>query len=235
MGEAAGVPPAPPCISAFLYNPPSTRLECLPQKGSVVSDWITDLISEHGYLALFMLMFLENVFPPIPSELIMPFAGYAAAKGDINPIGAVIAGSAGSLLGALAWYGIGFWLGAERLKGIANRHGRWLTLSEADVDRAQRWFDRYGDVAVCIGRLIPAVRSVISVPAGFARMRLRRFMLWSSIGTLVWNCLLMGLGYMLGTRFTEVDAWLKPVAWAIIAIAISGYLYRLYRSRDRIP
>ena len=110
-----------------------------------------------------------------------------------------------------------------------------MTVSEADVDRAQQWFDRYGDVAVCIGRLIPAVRSVISVPAGFARMGLRRFLLWSSIGTMVWTSLLTGLGYVLGTRFTEVDAWLKPVAWAIIAIAVSGYLYRLYRSRDRVP
>ena len=200
-----------------------------------MADWITQQISEHGYLALFALMFLENIFPPIPSELIMPFAGYAAAKGDINPIGAVMAGGAGSLLGALAWYGVGFRLGAERLKGIAERHGRWLTVSESDVDRAQQWFDRYGDVAVCIGRLIPAVRSVISVPAGFARMGLRRFLLWSSIGTMVWTSLLTGLGYVLGTRFTEVDAWLKPVAWAIIAIAVSGYLYRLYRSRDRAP
>ena len=200
-----------------------------------MADWITQQISEHGYLALFALMFLENIFPPIPSELIMPFAGYAAAKGDIDPIGAVIAGGAGSLLGALAWYGVGLHLGAERLKSIVGRHGRWLTVSESDVDRAQQWFDRYGDVAVCIGRLIPAVRSVISVPAGLARMGLRRFLLWSSIGTMVWTGLLTGLGYVLGTRFTEVDAWLKPVAWAIIAIAVSGYLYRLYRSRDRVP
>jgi len=200
-----------------------------------MTDWITQQISEHEYLALFALMFLENIFPPIPSELIMPFAGYAVANGDINPIGAVVAGGAGSLLGALAWYGVGFRLGAERLKGIAGRYGRWLTVSESDIERAQQWFDRYGDVAVCIGRLIPAVRSVISVPAGLARMGLQRFLLWSSIGTMVWTGLLTGLGYVLGTRFTEVDAWLKPVAWAIIAIAVSGYLYRLYRSRDRIP
>ena len=118
--------------------------------------------------------------------------GYAAAKGDIDPIGAVIAGSAGSLLGALAWYGVGFQLGAERLKRIVRRHGRWLTISESDVDRAQQWFDRYGDVAVCIGRLIPAVRSVISVPAGIARMGLRRFLLWSSIGTMAWTSLAHG-------------------------------------------
>lgn len=198
-----------------------------------MADWITQLISEHGYLALFTLMFMENVFPPIPSELIMPFAGYAAAKGDIDPIGAVLAGSAGSLLGALAWYALGYWLGAERFKGIVKRHGRWLTLSASDVDRAQRWFDRYGGVAVCVGRLIPAVRSVISVPAGVAQMRLRRFLLWSSVGTVAWTSLLTGLGYLLGTRFNEVDAWLKPISLAIVAVAVAGYLYRLYRGRDR--
>ena len=198
-----------------------------------MADWITQLISEHGYLALFTLMFMENVFPPIPSELIMPFAGYAAAKGDIDPIGAVLAGSAGSLLGALAWYVVGYGLGAERFKGIVKRHGRWLTLSESDVDRAQRWFDRYGGVAVCVGRLIPAVRSVISVPAGISQMELRRFLLWSSVGTVAWTSLLTGLGYLLGTRFTEVDAWLKPISLAIVAVAVAGYLYRLYRGRDR--
>jgi membrane protein DedA with SNARE-associated domain len=200
-----------------------------------MADWITDLIVEHGYLAVAALMFLENVFPPIPSELIMPFAGYAAARGDIDPIGVLIAGSAGSLLGALAWYVVGYQLGGQRFNRFVRRHGRWLTITEADVDRAQRWFDRRGGIAVCIGRLIPAVRSVISVPAGIAQMRLGRFLLWSSIGTFVWTGLLAALGYVLGTRFTEVEAWLQPVSWAIVAIAIGGYLYRLYRSRNQTP
>lgn len=196
-----------------------------------MADWITELIAEHGYLALFTLMFLENVFPPIPSELIMPFAGYAVARGNIDPIGAVIAGSAGSLLGALAWYVVGYRLGAERFRRIVKRHGRWLTLTESDVDRAQEWFNRYGGVAVCIGRLIPAVRSVISVPAGIAQMPLRRFLLWSSLGTVAWTSLLTGLGYLLGTRFKEVDKWLQPVSLTIVALAVGVYLYRLYRSR----
>lgn len=196
-----------------------------------MSDWITSLIGEHGYFALFALMFLENIFPPIPSELIMPFAGYAAAKGDIHPVAAVLAGSAGSLLGAFAWYGVGHWLGAERLKQAAQRYGRWLTISEADVDRAQRWFERYGDFAVCIGRLIPAVRSVISVPAGIARLGIKRFLFWSAVGTIAWTSLLMGLGYVLGKRFAEVDAWLQPVSLTIVAIAVGAYLFRLYRTR----
>ncbi len=194
---------------------------------------MSELIADHGYLALIALMFAENVFPPIPSELIMPFAGYAAAKGDINPFGAVVAGSIGSLLGALAWYGVGYWLGSARLKSFARRRGRWLTIDESDVDRAQHWFDRHGGFAVCIGRLIPAVRSVISAPAGVARMGMARFLLWSTIGTVTWTGLLTSLGYLLGSRFTEVDAWLKPVSWAIVSFAVAGYLYRLYRSSGR--
>lgn len=197
----------------------------------LMADWITELIASHGYLALFALMFVENVFPPIPSELIMPFAGYAAARGDIDPVGAVIAGSAGSLLGGLSWYGVGFWLGGKRFKRLAKRYGRWLTISESDVERAQKWFNRYGGIAVCAGRLIPAVRSVISVPAGIAHMPLPSFLLWSSVGTLAWTSLLAALGYMLGSRFTEVDKWLQPVSWVIVAFAVGGYLYRLHRTR----
>ncbi len=197
-----------------------------------MADWITQLIDQHGYWALALLMFLENVFPPIPSELIMPFAGYAAAEGKINPIGAVLFGSLGSLLGASAWYAVGYWLGATRLKRFARRNGRWLTISEDDVEKAQKWFDRYGSAAVCIGRLIPAVRSLISAPAGIAHMNAAKFLLWSSIGTVAWTSLLLGLGYWLGKRFDAVESWLTPVTWAILAFALGAYLYRLYRTRQ---
>jgi membrane protein DedA with SNARE-associated domain len=194
-----------------------------------MADWITGFISEYGYGALVGLMFLENMFPPLPSELIMPFAGYVAARGELHPVGVVIAGSAGSLLGALAWYAVGYWFGIDRLKRFAQRHGRWLTLSTDDVVQAERWFDRFGGVAVCVGRLIPAVRSIISVPAGVARMGLGRFLLWSTVGTTAWSGLLAALGYQLGTRFSDVERWLQPVSWAIVVIALGGYLYRLAR------
>ena len=199
-----------------------------------MADWITQLIDAHGYWALALLMFLENIFPPIPSELIMPFAGYAAAEGGIHPVGAVLAGSLGSLSGAYAWYAVGYWLGAERLKRFAQRHGRWLTLSDTDVEKAQRWFDRFGSAAVCIGRLIPAIRSVISAPAGIAHMNTAKFLLWSSIGTVAWTSMLLGLGYWLGKRFSQVESWLTPITWAILVFALGGYLYRLYRTRQRV-
>jgi len=194
-----------------------------------MADAITGFISDYGYGALVALMLLENVFPPIPSELIMPFAGYVAARGDLHPAGAVAAGSVGSLLGALAWYGVGHWVGIERLKRFARRHGRWLTLSPDEVDQAQRWFGRYGGVAVGLGRLVPAVRSIISVPAGVARMHLGRFILWSTIGTTAWSALLVTLGYQLGTRFSMVERWLNPLSTMIMVIALAGYVYRLSR------
>lgn len=194
-----------------------------------MADWIIGFVSEYGYGALVGLMLLENAFPPIPSELIMPFAGYVAARGDLHPAGVVAAGSAGSLLGALAWYGVGYWVGIDRLKRFAQRHGRWLTLSADEVDQAQRWFDRFGGIAVGFGRLIPAVRSIISVPAGVARMRLDRFLLWSTIGTTAWSALLVTLGYQLGTQFSEVERWLSPVSWVIVIGAVGAYLYRLER------
>ena len=194
-----------------------------------MADWIAGFISEYGYGALMGLMFLENVFPPLPSELIMPFAGYVAARGELHPIGVVVAGSAGSLLGALAWYAVGYWFGLERLRRFVQRYGRWLTLCADEVDQAQRWFDRFGGVAVGVGRLVPAVRSIVSVPAGVARMGLGRFLLWSTLGTTAWSGLLAALGYQLGTRFSDVENWLQPVSWAIVVIAVGGYLYRLLR------
>jgi len=200
---------------------------------AIVAEWITGFITDYGYGAVLGLMLLENLFPPIPSELIMPFAGYVAARGDLHPVGVVAAGTAGSLLGALAWYAVGYWVGVDRLKRFAKRNGRWLTLSPEEVDKAQRWFDRFGGIAVCVGRLIPAVRSIISVPAGVARVGLHRFLLWSAIGTTVWSSLLVMVGYQLGTRFSEVEQWLNPVSWAVIAIAVVSYLYRLIRQPKR--
>jgi membrane protein DedA with SNARE-associated domain len=194
-----------------------------------MTNWIAGFIRDYGYGALAGLMFLENVFPPLPSELIMPFAGYVAARGELHPIGVVVAGSAGSLLGALAWYAVGYWFGIDRLKRFAQRHGRWLTLSADEVDQAQRWFHRFGGVAVGVGRLIPAVRSVISVPAGVARMGLGRFLLWSTVGTTAWSGLLTALGYQLGERFADVERWLQPVSWTIVVIALGGYWYRVAR------
>lgn len=192
-------------------------------------DWITGFLEGGGYLALAALMLLENIFPPIPSELIMPLAGYTAAKGELRLPLVILAGSFGSVLGTLPWYGIGYWVGIRRLETWSRKHGRWLTLGPEDVEKAQAWFAKHCSKAVLIGRLIPAVRTLISVPAGVAGMPLPKFLLFSAIGSLVWTAALAGAGSMLGERHEAVERYLGPVSNAIFAVLVIGYVYRVVR------
>jgi membrane protein DedA with SNARE-associated domain len=196
-------------------------------------DRITGLVEQTGYLGIALLMLAENVFPPIPSELIMPLAGFAAARGELGMAGVVAAGTAGALAGALFWYGLGRWVGLERLKRWAAEHGRWLTVSPDDLDRAAAWFGRHGGAAVLVGRLVPAVRTLISVPAGVAGMALPRFLAYSAVGTALWTALLAAAGYLLGEQHQEVGAYLDPVSDAVLALLALGYLYRVATFRRR--
>ena len=189
--------------------------------------WITDFVAQAGYPGIALLMFLENIFPPIPSELIMPLAGFSAANGDMNLIGVLLSGTIGSLLGTLPWFYAGYRFRRERLKRLADRHGRWLTMTSDDVDTASRWFDRYGARAVFLGRLVPTVRTLISVPAGIANMNLLAFLAWSTVGTLLWTALLTGAGYVLQSQYDLVAAWLDPITKGVVAVLVVGYLYRV--------
>jgi membrane protein DedA with SNARE-associated domain len=184
-------------------------------------------VESAGAAGISLLMFLENVFPPIPSELIMPLAGFTAARGQASLVVVILAGSVGSLAGALLWYGIGRWLGLDRLKGLAARHGRWLTLSPDEIDGAQRFFERHGGKAVLLGRLVPGVRTLISVPAGIVRMPLGTFLIWSALGTLAWTAALAGAGYLLESRYDVVAGWIGPVSNVILCAAVLWYLYRV--------
>lgn len=190
-------------------------------------DWLTTVVDSAGYLGIALLMFGENVFPPIPSELIMPLAGYHAAQGEMGLVGAILAGSIGSLAGAWLWYWIGKRIGGPRLKNWSRRHGRWLTLAPRDVDRADRWFDKHGGKAVFLGRLAPTVRTLISVPAGVARMQRRRFLLFTAAGTVVWTTFLTASGYMLQGQHDRVADWIGPVSNVVVIGLILIYLYRL--------
>src|SRR5687767_9311342 len=133
-------------------------------------DWIATVIQRLGYVGVAALTFLENLFPPIPSELVIPLAGFVAARGELQIAIVILAASAGSLAGAIVWYAIGRQVGERRLRAWVDRHGRWLTLSANDVDRAQGWFRRHGKAAVFLGRLVPGVRTFVSLPAGFSAM-----------------------------------------------------------------
>lgn len=190
-------------------------------------DSLVELLSRAGYLGIAFLMFLENLFPPIPSELIMPSAGYSAGQGKLSLVGVIAAGTVGSVVGALFWYYVGKWIGADRLKSWAGRHGRWLTLKPRDVDKVDRWFDRHCGKAVFLGRLVPAIRTLISVPAGIFGMGLPRFLLFSTLGTAAWTALLAIAGYLLQGRHDQVAAWLNPVSNVVLGLIVVGYLYRI--------
>jgi membrane protein DedA with SNARE-associated domain len=196
-------------------------------------DWVTGFVERSGYLAITLLMFAENVFPPIPSELIMPMAGFTAARGDLDLALVVLAGALGSLLGASFWYLVGRWVGCERLRRFAARHGRWLTLSPEEIDHAQDWFRRHGGKAVLLGRLIPAVRTLISVPAGIAGMPPLAFLAYSTIGTTLWTALLAIAGYLLEDQYHAIAGYLNPVSNLAMGAVAAWYLYRVATWRRR--
>jgi membrane protein DedA with SNARE-associated domain len=191
-----------------------------------MSDFIIGFITQWSYLGIFLLMVAENIFPPIPSELIMPFAGYVAANGELNAIGVLTAGTLGSLVGTSAWYVAARLLGLHRFVALCNKLGRVATLSEDDIDKAHHWFERHGAMAVFVGRLIPAIRTLISVPAGLAAMPVGQFLLISAVGSLLWTAFLTACGYLLQANFHTVEAWIDPVSTGIVILGVVVYIYR---------
>ncbi|MCT4372052.1 DedA family protein [Yangia mangrovi] len=198
-------------------------------------DWISGFVDAVGAIGIAVLMFLENVFPPIPSELIMPLGGFNAAAGREHLLAVIVAGSLGSLAGALFWYWIGRRLGTQRLKRLAARHGRWLTILPEDLDRSNDWFTRHGGSAVLIGRLIPTVRTFISVPAGVARMPMASFLAFTTVGTVSWTTVLAMAGYLLQAQYGLVAGWLDPVSTAVVVGIVGVYVWRVatYGRRKR--
>lgn len=190
--------------------------------------WIEELITGMGYPGIAFLMLLENVFPPIPSEVIMPLAGYTAANSsELTMTGVILAGTLGSVVGMYFWYVVGRAFGEDRLRRVVQKHGRWLTMRERDFDRVNAWFDRGGRIAVGVGRCVPTIRTLISVPAGLFEMPLRWFLPLTSAGVFVWDAVLAWLGYRLGDNYAQIDAYLGPVSIAITGLIVGIYLYRV--------
>ncbi len=192
-----------------------------------MSDWVVHLIRESGYLGVGFLMFLETVFPPIPSEIIMSVAGVEASRGTMSLWGVILAGATGAMFGNFFWYLLARAVGLHRLRPLIERFGRWITLDWKEVERAERWFRHYGTAFVCIGRMVPTVRSLVSIPAGLLRMSIRNFLFWSTMGTLGWTALLAGAGYQLGANYAEIDDYIGPLSNAVIAVLVLGYLWRV--------
>lgn len=200
-----------------------------------MSDWITWVVENGGYFGIALLMVLENVFPPIPSELIMGLGGIAVAHGRMAVLPLMVAGTLGSTLGNWFWFMVGRKLGYERLRPLVARYGRWLTMDWAAVEAMVRFFGRYGQWVVFAVRFSPVMRTMISLPAGLARMGHARFLAFTLAGTAVWNALLVWAGWHLGRSFSQFEAYTGPVALtSMVAIAL-WYAWRVayWKPRDQ--
>ena len=189
----------------------------------------TDLVERLGYVGVALLVAIENVFPPIPSEIVLGFAGFTASKGEYSVVGMIIAATIGSLLGASILYGVSAAVGPLRLRAILIRYGNWIGVSEQDLDRSEAWFDRRSRSAVLICRCVPLLRSVISVPAGFRRMPFGVFMLFTVIGSLVWNTGLITAGYLLADQWERVLDFTEPfqtIVVVVIGVAVVAFIGR---------
>jgi len=192
-----------------------------------MSDWIIQTITDFGYLGIFVLMLVESVFPPLPSELIIPFAGFSAARGELELAGVVLAATSGAVVGMIPWYLMGRLFGLERVRRLADRFGRWFTLNAEEIDLATGWFTRFGRTIVFFGRLMPIIRTLISVPAGLARMPAVLFFGASALGALLWNTILVGSGYLLNDHYDLVEVALDPLTIVVLGAVVVLYFYRL--------
>ncbi len=197
---------------------------------SGLADWARDMVVSAGYAGIFLAMVIENVFPPIPSEIVLPLAGYEVAQGELSFVGTIAAATLGSVVGALILYAVGRYGG----RPLVERWGTILRVGAADLDRAEGWFGRFGDRVVLGARVVPLARSVVSIPAGMMRMPLVRFTVLTTIGSLVWNLVLVGAGYQLGAnweRVSDIAGRYSDAAVVVIALCLVIGLFWLLRRR----
>lgn len=192
-----------------------------------MTEFILNLIAWGGYIGIFLLMALENIVPPVPSEVIMGLGGMAVARGDMALVPLVAWGTAGSVAGNYFWYYLGRHIGYERFRPFIARHGRWLTLEWRDVERLHAFFVRHGIWVVFVFRFMPTFRTVISLPAGMTRMPVWKFLLWTAAGTAIWNTILAYAGIAMGAHFGDLDRYVAPVAVAIMVVIVVGYGWRV--------
>jgi membrane protein DedA with SNARE-associated domain len=181
-----------------------------------MAEWISNWMNGLGYWGIGLLMFLENLFPPIPSELIMPLAGFTVAKGGMNLLLAILAGTVGTMVGTFAWYYLGRVVNYQRLEIWVDRYGRWMGVTAGDIDRVNTWFNRHGNKAVFFGRMVPGIRTLISLPAGMNQMPIATFSFYSTLGTLIWTTGLTLAGYFLGDNYALIEKYLAPVSKLIL-------------------
>lgn len=198
-------------------------------------DIITNWVTAAGYWGVFGLMFLENLFPPIPSELIMPFAGFAAARGQLSVTLVILAGIAGTIVGNMFWYELARAIGTARTKRICERFGRWIGVRAEDLDKAEETLRRWGPLAVFLGRIMPGIRTVISIPAGLIEMPRFTFYAWTTVGTAIWVGALTIVGYILEEGYNRLEPWIDPIGKGLIVLVGVLFLvqiFRIWRRKD---
>ena len=189
-----------------------------------------------GYGAILLAMFLENLIPPIPSELIMPLGGFYVSQGQLDFLPVVLAGLIGTVIGAMPWYGIGRLVNEERLEKWLKKNGRWIGINPQELSRSRKWFNRYGVSLVFWGRLVPGIRTLISVPAGVELMPITPFLIWTSAGSLLWTLFLTITGFYLGDSYRNIEEWISPfssvfkaIIILIISVAFITLIYKILR------
>lgn len=198
--------------------------------GDALGGFVEEVVRSFGLWGVAGLMLLENLFPPIPSELVLPLSGFFVSRGTLGFAGAVLAATVGSLLGAFVLYG----LGRHGGRPLVLRYGSLLRVRGADLDRADDWFDRYGGTLVFFGRMVPGIRSIVSIPAGMSEMPLMRFSLLTASGSALWNALLIGAGWYLGENWQRVSGPVGSVSKVVLAVALAmavGLAIRWWRRK----
>ena len=187
---------------------------------SQVSAWVLIIMEKFGYLGIIFAMFAENVFPPIPSELIMPAAGFAVARGDLNLILVILAGTLGSVIGALPLYYLGRLLNEDRLMVFTEKYGKYVFVKPSDIRSSSVWFDKHGSKAVFFGRMVPGIRSFISIPAGMSKMPMLPFLVFTALGSSIWTSLLTIAGYYFGENYEIIETMLAPYSKGFLLLAV---------------
>lgn len=187
---------------------------------SDIASWVQDVIERLGAVGVALLVILENVFPPIPSEIVLPFAGFVAQRGDGSVVVMIFAATIGAVVGAIILYGISALIGPDRLRAFVVRFGKWFGVKPTDLERAENWFDRHAVAAVLLGRCVPLIRSVVSVPAGFRRMSIAPFLLYTAVGSLMWNTALIGAGAILGDQWDRVEPYVATLQWVVVGLLV---------------
>ncbi|WP_296404690.1 DedA family protein [Psychrobacter sp.] len=196
-----------------------------------ISDWVLAIMAKFGYLGIIFAMFAENVFPPIPSEVIMPAAGFAVARGDLNLVMVIVAGTLGSVLGALPLYYLGSIFNEERLVEFTKKYGKYVFVKPDDVISANSWFDKHGKKAVFFGRMVPGIRSLISIPAGMNKMPLLPFLILTTVGAAIWTSILTFAGYHFGQNYEVIEKFLAPYSKIFLGLAVAIVLIWLFTRR----